>query len=72
MAHATVSADMSGIVHEVRVQPGESVALGEPVVVLESMKMQIPQPAPVAGTVTEVRVNPGDFVQEGDVLVVLS
>ena len=47
------------------------MTIGEGVVLLESMKMEIPVLTEHAGTVTAVKVAPGDVVQEGDVLVVL-
>jgi len=50
---------------------GATVGQGDELVILESMKMEIPVEAPKAGTVTEVRVAPEDQVSEGDVLVVL-
>ena len=50
---------------------GDEVAAGAPVLVLESMKMEIPVVPEEPGTVVEIRVEPGDVVQEGDVLVVL-
>ncbi|HEX6988087.1 MAG TPA: biotin/lipoyl-containing protein [Bacillota bacterium] len=66
-----ITADMAGIVAEVKVAPGDEVEPGTEVVVLESMKMQIPVTAGRAGRVREVRVAAGAFVNEGDVLVVL-
>jgi acetyl-CoA carboxylase biotin carboxyl carrier protein len=48
------------------------VAAGATLLVLESMKMEIPVLAEHGGTVTEVRVTEGDVVQEGDILVVLA
>lgn len=62
---------MAGVVAEVKVQEGDQVAAGAEVVVLESMKMQIPVVARQGGRVHEVRVAAGAFVNEGDVLVVL-
>ncbi len=62
---------MAGVVFRVLVQPGQEVAAGEDVVILESMKMEIPLPSPHAGKVGEVRVAVGDFVQEGQVVVTL-
>ncbi len=44
---------------------------GDELVILESMKMEIPVVAPVGGTVTEVRVAPDDKIQEGDVVAVI-
>jgi biotin carboxyl carrier protein len=55
----------------VHVAPGDAVAAGDTVVLLESMKMEIPVLVERPGTVLEVHVDPGDVVQEGDVLVVL-
>ena len=50
---------------------GDTVAAGDTLVVLESMKMEIPVLAEHAGTVTAVKVSQGDVVQEGDVLVTI-
>ena len=50
---------------------GDSVEEGDSVVLLESMKMEIPVLAERAGTVTAIKVTAGDVVQDGDVLVVL-
>lgn len=66
-----VRAELVGNVLDVLVEPGRRVAAGEPVVLLESMKMEIPVSSEVGGTVSEVAVAVGDVVQEGDVLVVL-
>jgi acetyl-CoA carboxylase biotin carboxyl carrier protein len=51
--------------------PGDTVAAGDPLVILESMKMEIPVEAPAGGTVTEVRVEEGAVVQDGDVIAVI-
>ena len=66
-----VQADMVANVWRVVVAPGDSVVEGDPLVILESMKMEIPVTAPRAGTVKEVRVKEGEVVKEGQVLVVL-
>jgi acetyl-CoA carboxylase biotin carboxyl carrier protein len=58
-------------VWKIVVAPGDPVADGDILLILESMKMEIPVLAEMAGTVTEVAVTEGDVVQEGDVLVVL-
>ena len=55
----------------VDVAPGDVVAVGDTVVLLESMKMEIPVISEHAGTVSAVKVTAGDVVQDGDVLVVL-
>jgi acetyl-CoA carboxylase biotin carboxyl carrier protein len=66
-----VRAEMVANVWKVVVAPGEAVAFGDTLVILESMKMEIPVLAEQAGTVSEVAVAEGDVVQEGDVLVVV-
>ncbi|QGG94524.1 biotin/lipoyl-binding carrier protein [Actinomarinicola tropica] len=66
-----VRAELSANVWQVRVEVGQTVALDDDVVVLESMKMEIPVGAPVAGTVAEVRVAPEDKVVDGTVLAVI-
>ena len=53
----------------VTVAAGDRVAVGDTVVLLESMKMEIPVLAEHAGTVAAIKVGSGDVVQEGDVLV---
>ncbi len=50
---------------------GDRVAVGDAVVLLESMKMEIPVLCDVAGTIAELRVSVGDVVQDGSVLVVV-
>ena len=69
---ADVKAEIAANVWQVVVEVGATVAEGDELVILESMKMEIPVTAPVGGTVAEVRVKPEDQVQEGDVLVVIS
>ncbi|MBZ5735435.1 biotin/lipoyl-binding carrier protein [Nocardioides sp. TRM66260-LWL] len=66
-----IVAEMVAAVMTVAVESGAAVAAGDTVVLLESMKMEIPVLAESAGVVRDVRVAPGDVVQEGDVLVVL-
>ena len=51
---------------------GDQVATGDTMLILESMKMEIPVIVEESGVVLEIRVHEGDVVQEGDVLVVLS
>lgn len=74
MAREQVSeivADMVANVMSVSVVPGQVVAPGDTVVLLESMKMEIPVLAEAPGTVRAVKVGPGDVVQEGDVRIEL-
>jgi biotin carboxyl carrier protein len=67
-----VQAEMVANVWRVLVSAGDAVGEGEVLVILESMKMEIPVESPVAGTVSEVRVSEGGVVQEGDVIAVVS
>jgi acetyl-CoA carboxylase biotin carboxyl carrier protein len=64
-----IVASMAGNVWKVLVEVGDQVEEGQDVVILESMKMEIPIAAEFAGTVKEVKVNEGDFVNEGDIIV---
>lgn len=66
-----VKAMMVGVVIRIDAEPGASVVEDQPVVTLESMKMELPIPAPHPGQVRDVRVTIGDVVQEGDVVAVL-
>jgi acetyl-CoA carboxylase biotin carboxyl carrier protein len=66
-----VMSNMAGSVFMIQVQVGDEVQAGQDVVVLESMKMEIPITSEVDGVVKEIRVNVGDFVNEGDVVLVL-
>lgn len=67
-----VNAPLAGNVVKVLVQPGQAVAEGESIVVLEAMKMETSVSAPAAGTIVEVRVQSGDSCVVGDVLVTLA
>ena len=62
---------ITGTVFKVETSQGSAVAEGDVLVILESMKMEMPIEAPISGTVTEVRVEEGQSVDEGQVLVVL-
>jgi acetyl-CoA carboxylase biotin carboxyl carrier protein len=67
-----VTAQLTASVVRATVAVGDEVALGQTVLLVESMKMEIPVTAPRAGRVTAVAVGPGDIVAEGDVLVVIA
>jgi biotin carboxyl carrier protein len=71
MAEIRVKSEIAGSVWKILKQPGEAVASDESLMLLESMKMEIPVVAPRAGTVLEWRVAEGEAVAEGDVVVVL-
>ena len=67
----TVRAEMVASVHSVVVEVGDEVAIGDALVILESMKMEIPVVVEHPGTVAEISVAPGDVVREGDVIAIL-
>lgn len=66
-----VKSEVAGTVFQVEVSPGDKVAAGATLVLLELMKMEIPVNAPRAGTVSSIAVKAQDVVTEGQVLVVL-
>jgi acetyl-CoA carboxylase biotin carboxyl carrier protein len=68
---AEIEAHITGNVWKIEVAVGDSVDDGDTVVILESMKMEIPVEAEDSGTVSEIRCEEGQAVNEGDVLVVL-
>ncbi|MDY0408241.1 acetyl-CoA carboxylase biotin carboxyl carrier protein subunit [Virgibacillus soli] len=67
-----IKATMAGSVWKILFKEGEQVGANEDVVILESMKMEIPIATEKAGTVKEIKVAEGDFVNEGDVIVVVA
>lgn len=66
-----VRAPMVGKIIEVLTAAGAQVAAEDELLIIESMKMEIPVPSPAAGTVTQVHVSAGDTVQENDLLITL-
>jgi biotin carboxyl carrier protein len=66
-----VEAQITGSVWKIEKGVGDAVQEGDVLVILESMKMEIPVESPAEGTVAEVRVRPDDQVQEGDLIAVI-
>jgi len=66
-----VAAHITGTVWKIECQVGQDVGEGDTLVILESMKMEMPVEAEDAGTVKEIRCEEGQSVSEGDTLVVL-
>ena len=64
-----IKAELAGNVWKVLSKAGQDVAADETLLILESMKMEIPVTAPRAGKVTRLHVKEGDTVQEGQLLV---
>lgn len=71
-ASVDVVAEMVANVMTIGVAVGDRVVAGDTLILLESMKMEIPVLAEADGTVLQVRVDVGDVIQEGDVLITLS
>lgn len=68
---AEIEAHITGTVWKIEVSVGDQVEEGDTIVILESMKMEMPVEAEDSGTVAEILCEEGQAVQEGDVLVVL-
>ena len=66
-----IRAEMVANVWKVVAKQGDAVAEGDTLVILESMKMEIPVVAETDGTLAELAVNEGDVVQEGDLIAVI-
>ncbi|HEY0279700.1 MAG TPA: acetyl-CoA carboxylase biotin carboxyl carrier protein subunit [Solirubrobacterales bacterium] len=66
-----VEAHITGNIWKIEVAVGDSIAEGDTVVILESMKMEIPVESEDDGTVKDIRCEEGQAVSEGDVLIVL-
>ncbi len=64
-----IKADLSGTVFKVLVHEGDIVAAGDEVMILESMKMEIPVEATAPGRVARILVKPGDAIVDGQVLL---
>lgn len=71
MALIKVKSDIAGAVSKVVVAVGSQVSEDDTLVLLESMKMEIPVVAPRAGRIAEIQVAEGDSIAEGDVMVLL-
>lgn len=67
-----VASEIAGSVWKIEKREGEPLAAAEVILVIESMKMEIPVEAPCAGTLAELRVAEGDEVSEGTVLAVIA
>jgi acetyl-CoA carboxylase biotin carboxyl carrier protein len=65
-----VIAEVVGKIWKIEARPGASLEAGDVILIVESMKMEIPVVAPAAGKLLELRVKEGDMVNEGDVVAV--
>lgn len=66
-----ITANMAGSVWKILVKVGDEVKEEHEVIILESMKMEIPIEAGSSGKILEININEGDFVNEGDVLMTI-
>ncbi|MBO9352975.1 biotin/lipoyl-binding carrier protein [Bordetella petrii] len=71
MSTLNIASDITGTVWKILVQPGDTVEEDDPLLIMESMKMEIPVMAPEAGTVERVCVSEGQSVSEGELVAVL-
>ena len=72
MSHAKIRTEVAGTVWKIVAAKGATLAVGETILIMESMKMEIPIEAPHAGTLTELLVAEGDVLKEDDVVAVLA
>jgi len=66
-----VKAHITGTLWKIEAPAGKEVAEGDTVIILESMKMEMPVEAPCAGTVREIKIKEGEAVDEGKVLALI-
>ncbi|MEO6566504.1 MAG: biotin/lipoyl-binding carrier protein [Casimicrobiaceae bacterium] len=71
MAQITVEAELGGTVWKIECKEGANIAQDDPLMMLESMKMEIPVAAPSAGKVVRILVAQGDVVSEGQALAII-
>ena len=66
-----VESEVAGTVWKIEAAVGSSVTEGDPLIIIESMKMEIPVESPESGKVIEIRVKDEQSVEEGDIVAVL-
>ncbi|MFN3232181.1 MAG: acetyl-CoA carboxylase biotin carboxyl carrier protein subunit [Alphaproteobacteria bacterium] len=71
MADIRIESEIPGKVISVEVSPGDTVEEDDPILILESMKMEIPVASPSEGTVKEILVDLDDTISEGDPVAVI-
>ncbi len=72
MATHRIESQVAGTVWKLECQPGQRVASGDTLLIIESMKMEIPVDAPAAGLLHELLVAEGETVSEGQVLAIVA
>ncbi len=71
MAETRVKSEITGKVWQIEASPGDRLEEEDPIIILESMKMEIPVVAPIEGTLREILVGEGDRVQEGQDVAIM-
>ncbi|SEP44321.1 acetyl-CoA carboxylase biotin carboxyl carrier protein [Rhodospirillales bacterium URHD0017] len=71
MAVVNVKSEIAGNVWKIQTKPGDQVEADGEIMILESMKMEIPVLSPKAGTVKEIRVSEGEAIDEGQLVAIL-
>ena len=71
MAVVNVKSEIAGSVWKIQTKPGDRVEADGEIMILESMKMEIPVLSPKAGTIKEIRVSEGEAIDEGQLVAIL-
>jgi len=71
MAKIEIKSEITGTVWQIKARPGDKIESGDTLIVIESMKMEIPVITEDGGTVTEILVKPKDPVAEGQVVAII-
>jgi biotin carboxyl carrier protein len=71
MAVVNVKSEIAGNVWKIQTKPGDRVEVDGEIMILESMKMEIPVLSPKAGTIREIRVSEGEAIDEGQLVAIL-
>jgi len=71
MAVVNVKSEIAGSVWKIQAKPGDRIEADGEIMILESMKMEIPVLSPRAGTIKEIKVNEGEAIDEGQLVAVL-
>ncbi len=70
-AERIVCSEVAGVVWKIEAKVGETLSAQDPIMILESMKMEIPVPAPIDGIITRILVEEGEIIGEGHELAVM-
>jgi acetyl-CoA carboxylase biotin carboxyl carrier protein len=71
MAIVNVKSEIAGNVWKIQLKPGDRVEFEDEIMILESMKMEIPVLSPKAGTIKEIKVSEGEAIGEGQLVAIL-